>query len=161
MSDFMRHAEAIQRLERMFRPVLEAADFLRDIGSIEQAKNEIVGAKARADAELVVRKGALEQVNAEITTARAALTDAEGVAERVGVEARATAVRIVAGAQADGVALVEKALAEQALVVTATAIAVQGRKDAEAKRVKAEADLAAVEEQLAKVRKAAASIAGV
>ncbi len=135
MSDKLKAAEAIKKLARMYEPMVEAAETLARIGSLEQAEDEGHQRLEVIQAEVEVAKSGLSDAVEKITLAN---EKALGIVEKATNEASAVNKNALQDAQ--DIKLDAQENAEHAI-----ASATQAGQDA---ANKARAELAAIEEQL-------------
>lgn len=176
MSDKITVAESIRRVAVMFQNMVEAADMLESIGSLEQAKKEAdaarVAAEAARNSSIVEAEKVAQTVNAAKTEAAELIADAKFKASDLEVGAHAKADAIIADAQraadaivADSAGAASQAVAEMTaqIVQMRLTLATLTEEVAKAKTDKeaAEADTDAAQARLASIQEAIRKLAAV
>jgi hypothetical protein len=163
-------AEDIRRLANTYKSMVEAADAIEQIGSIEQAVSEAKAARKAAEDErdsvLVDLRKAKDGVKKAKDDAEKIVADARSFAEDVAVAARVSAEQVKQSAAEQGQALINSAKAERETIllsITGQAAIHQAKLDVlKEQAAKAEASTAllmtAAEAAQAKLDKVQASI---
>lgn len=160
MSQFREMADGLKALEKQYRAVLKAGEFLAGVADLAQVEQEAQrrAERAKADAEIAAAilldtTGALERRHAELEQAKAGIATAKAAAE---AEAQAVADRVMAREQ-ERLETITGAIAHERETLEA---AVAQRTGVEAEIVALEAKRVALEEQVQALKQAAAAIAG-
>jgi cell division septum initiation protein DivIVA len=110
MSDKITVAESIRRVAVLFQNMVEAADMLESIGSLEQAKAEADAARAAAESArnnaIVEAEKVAQEVNAANLESASVMASARKDAESVLTDAKAKADALIAAAHRDADTLI-------------------------------------------------------
>lgn len=154
MGNKMQAAESIRRLAVMFQGMVEAADTLEAIGSLEQATGEAQAARAKAEAARDAVLGEVRNAEQSIKNARAdaqtLAENARGLAAQIERDATEEGRRIIADArdQVSQERLAAKGQLDQQLAAVRREIEQAGKRlvDLQGETAKARADADAANE---------------
>jgi len=145
MSDKIKAADAINRLAQSYQAVIDAASMLKEIGSLEQAKDEAAKARAAADKEA-------ESAKAEAKKAKDAIKVAKEQADKIAADAQDYADKLIAEGAARAKQVAEKCQADCNDMISKATV------DASAAKAAAVAEYKQVQDDIARAKEVLAEI---